>query len=92
MSAIIQELEKHCKEYVCLQSLAKRKKIMDRKDFRLRGLSDRTKRYEYHLTAEDIETLAWLCKEEIKVQELLIDESDGVLLKQLLELYDCFTW
>lgn len=45
-----------------------------------------------HFTMEEIKTLAWLVKEEIKVQELLIDESDGTLLKQLEELYESFTW
>lgn len=63
-----------------------------RKNYRLAGLSNRTGRYEYHLTAEDIETIAWLLKNEIKVQELLIDESDGTLLAHLTDLYEGFTW
>ena len=45
-----------------------------------------------HFTDSEMETLAWLVKSEIKVQELLIDESDGTLLKELQELYESLTW
>lgn len=56
------------------------------------NLNERTQRIEMHFTEEEMDTLAWLVKSEIKVQELLVDESDGTLLKQLEELYESFTW
>lgn len=55
-------------------------------------LNERTGRIEMHFTEEEMDILAWLVKSEIKVQELLVDESDGMLLKQLIELYESFTW
>lgn len=50
------------------------------------------KRIEMSFTEEEMKTLAWLVRSEIKVQELLIDESDGELLAQLQELYESLTW
>lgn len=58
----------------------------------MRKLNERTKRFEMHFTEEEMDILAWLVKSEIKVQELLIDESDGTLLKELQELYESLTW
>lgn len=55
-------------------------------------LNERTKRFEMHFTESEMDILAWLVKSEIKVQELLVDESDGTLLKELQELYESFTW
>lgn len=43
-------------------------------------------------TEEDMKTLAWLLKSEIQVQEMLLDESDGTLLKHLQSLYESITW
>lgn len=54
--------------------------------------NERTGRIEMHFTEEEIKTLAWLVKSEIKVQELLIDYSDGTLLAELQELYESLTW
>lgn len=55
-------------------------------------VNPRTLRYEMHFTAEEMETMAWLLRSEIKVQEQLVDYNDGSLLKQLKSLYDSFTW
>lgn len=45
-----------------------------------------------HFTEKEIDILAWLIKSEIKVQEQLLDESDGTLYKDLNELYESITW
>lgn len=52
----------------------------------------KTGRIEYSFTEEEVNTLVWLIQSEIKVQQLLIDESDGTLLAELQELYEVFTW
>lgn len=49
-------------------------------------------RIEYSLTEEEVKTIVWLLKSEIQVQEMLLDESDGTLLAQLINLYESFTW
>lgn len=51
-----------------------------------------TERISMSFTLEELKTLAWLVRSEIKVQELLIDESDGTLLAELQELYENLTW
>lgn len=55
-------------------------------------INERTGRVEMHFTEEEIKTLAWLVRSEIRVQELLIDESDGTLLAELQGLYESLTW
>lgn len=60
--------------------------------FYIMDVNSRTGRIEMHFTEKEIETLAWLVKSEIKVQELLIDESNGTLLKELQEMYESLTW
>lgn len=57
-----------------------------------RMVDRRTGRFQLYFTEDELDTLAWLCREEIKVQEQLLDHNDGTLLKQLQELYDSFTW
>lgn len=55
-------------------------------------VNGRTQRYEFHFTKEELEILAWLVKSEIKVQQMLLEESDGTLLAKLEELYESLTW
>lgn len=44
-------------------------------------------RYNFSFTEEDLDILGWLLESEIKVQEMLIDESDGTLLAKLKLLH-----
>lgn len=53
--------------------------------------NERTLRYEFHFTKEELDTLTWLVRSEIGVQDML-PERDEELFKQLNELYDSFTW